>query len=165
MVSPDHLPTPTQEESNLWLCTGEHLPSGILFRPWQQFSWSEEKTVYPILKNVLFPHRIQPAVCNKLWNVCIADAADPGSMSRSTTVRLWLDGAGESVKWHNLLPSSTWALRSWFQEKPPEPSPLQTRFSSYPWLKGESHMSSSIPSTNSAVQLWAEGPGLQFQWH
>lgn len=55
MVSPDHLPTPTQEESNLWLCTGEHLPSGILCRPWQQFSWSEEKTVYPALKNVLLP--------------------------------------------------------------------------------------------------------------
>ena len=117
----------------------------------------------PYIEECSLPRRIQPAVCNKLWNVCLADAADTGSMSRSTMVLLWSDGAGESVKWYNLLPSSTSALRSWFQEQPLEPCPLQTRFSSSPWLQGESKVTASTPSTNSVVQLWAEGP-VQIQW-
>lgn len=171
MVSPNynHPPTPASTSKKkvisscalVNICLLEY--SSILgLRATVLMVWRENGI--PYIEECSLLCRIQPAVCNKLWNVCLADAVDTGNMSWSTVVRLWPDGAGESVQWHNLLPSFTSALRSWFQEKPPEPSLLQTGFSSYSWLKGESTV--TTPSTNSAVRLW--GRALCFihvKWH
>lgn len=139
------------------MCTfnGERSPSEIFFCHWAPCSsphgLKRESSILA-LRNGLSSCGIQPAVWNQLWNLYMAGAGYTGSMSWSAIILLWHTDQVETVKWHNLLLSSTLRHRSWFQ-KAPEPSPLLTTFSSYLWLKGYSNVTASIPSIQARVQL------------
>lgn len=133
IIYPDAPPTPPGE-SNLQLYPGEY------FAFWDTLGQCNspcdlKRICYTIHWEMFSLHcRIQSAVCNKLWNLCVAGAAFLGSLSWSAFRLPWHSRAGEDL---NDIICFSLPPRSWFQEKGPASSP-QTRFSSYPWLKRKS---------------------------
>lgn len=154
------------EKINLPLCTGEHLPPGMLFCHWAQCSSScgVKREWYTLhWRTFSLPLRFQPAVCNH------SETCDHQTLLTQDTrheVQSYCCGPMEQVSWLNdticfCLPMGTQILVSGEAMSAFFPR----RFSSHPWLKGESKVTSFTPSTTSAARLWAEGPVLLSKSH